>query len=1076
MTSKGKHLATKEEVQGLAFGAFRLTQEPLRLWRGRREVKLQARPLAVLRYLVEHASVVVSREELLEAVWNGIVVTPAALQICIRAVRMALGDNARAPRYIETVGREGYRFIAAVATGVAPVSRSTFKVPSPPPPLIGDPNRSEKSSFQPGTWDLEPGTCLVGREAELTQLHTLFTKALAGERQLVFITGEAGIGKTTVVDAFLAGIRQRTTGNGQATIGNGQQATGNRSQRPSSLPIPDARSPMPEVWMGRGQCLEHYGEGEPYLPVLEAIGQLCQQEEGGAVLAALRRYAPTWLLHLPGVIEAEEQDALQRRGAGATQGQMVREMAEALEAASAECGVILVLEDLHVSDPSTVELLAYLAQRRGPAHLLILGTYRPVDIVLSEHPLRARAHELVARGYAQSLALDLLNEAEVAAYLRQRLATTEIAPVLVRQVYERTDGNALFMVSTVEHLLHQQRLTNDDGDWRLVGDMTATVEPESLKQLLLAQIDSLPMESQRVLEAASVVGPTFTVAHLAAGLPMSPDAIDDICESLMRGQFIVEHGLETWPDGTISGHYGFRHVLYQEVLYQRLGAGRRVRLHLAIGVREEAGYREHAKERAAELARHFTEGQDITRALHYRVQAGKTALARAAHVEAQKHCTHGLILLNAQPAPSTWRQHELWLQMGLGVALMATKGFAALEVEQALQRAHVLCQQLGEIPEHLPVVTGLWAFAFTRGVLRRARQLAEQTLRIAESVNDPALLGVAHANMQATLYFQGDFALARVHGEQAYALAMTMTLPSQVFSYEIDPSVRSQSNSALVSLTLGYVDQALQRVLTALAHARELGQIQTLGATLQFVASVCSGRQEWQEVQKYGSELITFATTYSLPFWWANGTINFGIATAQLGDPENSLNQIKNALAMYRMIGAELGLTRALGWQAEISGQVGQVEEGLATLAEAFQIVERNDEHAWEAELYRRKGELTLQQGRQRAMGNGQQSKVADPRSPTPDAQSEAESCFLNAIDIARQQQAKLWELRATMSLVRLRRQQVREHAVHDTAHGLHAALSEARTMLAEVYNWFTEGLETQDLQEARALLTEARL
>lgn len=1058
------------DQDGIIFGAFRLTLDPLRLWRGRKVIPLQPRPLEVLHYFVEHPNLLISNDALRQAVWGRTIVSPTTVQVCVREVRKALGENGAAPQYIETVGREGYRFIAAVATGVAPVSRSTFKVPNPPPPLIGDPNRSEKSSFQPGTWNLELGTCLVGREAELTQLYTLFTKALAGERQLVFITGEAGIGKTTVVDAFLAGIRDQATGNGQATIGNGQRATGNKAPRLSAL-MPDARSPMPEVWMGRGQCLEHYGEGEPYLPVLEAIGQLCQPSQETAFLTALRRYAPTWLLHLPGVIEAEEQDALQRRGAGATQGQMVREMAEALEAASAECSVILVLEDLHVSDPSTVELLAYLAQRRGPARLLILGTYRPVDIVLSEHPLRARAHELVARGYAQSLALDLLNEAEVAAYLRQRLATAEISPALVQQVYERTDGNALFMVSTVEHLLCQQRLTTDDGSWQLVDEMTATVAPESLQQLLLAQLDSLPMESQRVLEAASVVGPTFTVAHLAAGLQMSPDAIDDICESLMRGQFVVEHGLETWPDGTVSGDYGFRHVLYQEVLYQRLGAGRRARLHLAIGVREEAGYRERAKERAAELARHFTEGQDITRALQYGVQAGQTALARAAHVEAQKHFSHGLTFLKTQPEPHAWRQYELWLQMGLGIALMATKGFAAPEVEQAFQRAYTLCQQLGETPELFPVLTGLWAFSFARGELRTTRALAEQALRVAREAAAPPLLGVTLTNMLATLYFQGELVAARRHGEQTLAIIDAVRFPPQEFGYGVDPEVRTYSNMASVLLALGYADQALQQARLAVARAHEVGHIQTIAAALQFLASAHGGRREWREMQAHSITLVTLATTHNLPFWWAQGTTNYGIAISQQGNLAEGLVQIQHGLAVYRTTGATLGITRILGWLAEIYDQSGQIEQGLSTLDEALQIAERNDEHAWEAELYRRKGELTLQQGRQRAMGNGQQSKVTDPRSPTPDAQSEAESCFLNAIDIARQQQAKLWELRATMSLVRLRQQQVRQHATDDTARSSHAALAEVRTMLAEVYNWFTEGLEMQDLQEAKRLL-----
>src|SRR5215470_4713263 len=184
--------------------------------------------------------------------------------------------------------------------------------------------------------------------------------------------------------------------------------------------IPDARSPMPSLWIGRGQCLEHYGEGEAYLPILEIVGQLCQGPDGADFLAALRRYAPTWLLHLPGVIAPEERETLQRQGAGATQGQMLREIAEALEAVSAERGIVLVLEDLHVSDPSTVELLAYLAQRRVRARLLLLGTYRSVEVVVSDHPLRGRVHELVARGYGQSLALELLTEMEIEAFLRRR--------------------------------------------------------------------------------------------------------------------------------------------------------------------------------------------------------------------------------------------------------------------------------------------------------------------------------------------------------------------------------------------------------------------------------------------------------------------------------------------------------------------------------------------------------------------------------------------------------------------------------------------------------------------------------
>ncbi len=291
----------------------------------------------------------------------------------------------------------------------------------------------------------------MGRETELAQMHALLEKALRGERQLVFIAGEAGIGKTTLIDAFLRGI------------GGWGLGIGPRSPQP---PIPNPQ-PLTPIFMGRGQCLEHYGEGEAYLPILEAVGQLCQGPEGVDFLAALRRYAPTWLLHLPGMVAAEEREALQRQGAGATQGQMLREIAEALEAVSAERGMVLVLEDLHVSDPSTIELLAYLAQRRIRARLLLLGTYRSVEVVVSDHPLRARVHELVARGYGQSLALELLTETEVEAFLRRRLDTVASPATLARQIWRRTDGNPLFVVSTVEYLLQQGRLSVEQGHWRL---------------------------------------------------------------------------------------------------------------------------------------------------------------------------------------------------------------------------------------------------------------------------------------------------------------------------------------------------------------------------------------------------------------------------------------------------------------------------------------------------------------------------------------------------------------------------------------------------------------------------------
>ncbi len=582
-------------------------------------------------------------------------------------------------------------------------------------------------------------------------------------------------------------------------------------------------------------------------------------------------------------------------------------------------------------------------------------------------------------------------------------------------------------------------------------EVSVAAVPDSLQQLLLAQFANLPSEQRQVLEIASVVGRTFTVASVTAGLQMNLNAVEAACEELARGQFIEDRGLVTWPDGTVSGHYGFCHVLYQEVLYQGLGTGRRVRIHRAIGAREEAGYGEYAMGRAAELARHFAEGQDVARALHYLVQAGKKAFVRAAYPEALHTFTQGLTLLTVQPVNVDGRQHELELQVGLGMTLMAMKGFAAPEAEQAFQRAHTLCHQLGETPELLPVLTGLWSFSSTRGELRTARQLAERMLRFTHDAADPALLGVAWANMQATLYFQGELTAARTYGEQVLSLSDIAPLPPQDFYY-VDLTVRTQSNAASVLLTLGYSDQALRQMRAAHARAHELEHLQTIALTRQFLAGIHGGRREWREMQTHATDLITFAVTHNLPFWWAQGTTNYGIAVAQQGHFEEGLGHIQQGLAVYRMTGATLGMTRILGWLAESYGQIGQLEQGLATLDEALLLAERNDERLWEAELYRRKGELLLQ------------SHVAHRKSHV----EEVEACFLKAIDIARRQQAKAWELRAVMSLVRLRKQQL-------THNESRRSLDEAQKMLTEIYDWFTEGFDAQDLQEAKVLIEELR-
>ena len=338
-------------------GPLRLDPANECLWRGTEMLRLTRKAFAALHYLATHPGRVVSKEELFQAVWPAVVVSEAALTTCMREVRKVLADDPKVPQFIETVHRRGYRFIAPLSTTPQPVPSLKSKVQSPQSAI-----RNRQSAIG-----------LVGREGELAQLHNWLEKALHGERQVVFVTGEPGIGKTTLVEAFLQQI---------AADGG--------------------------VWIGRGQCIEHYGAGEAYLPGLDALGRLGRAPDGHRLLAVLHQYAPTWLVQLPALLGAAELEALQRRTQGATRERMLRELAEAVEALTAEQPLVLWLEDLHWSDYATLDWLAFVARWREAARFLVIGAYRPVDVIVREHPLKAVKQELQLHGNCEELPLGLL--------------------------------------------------------------------------------------------------------------------------------------------------------------------------------------------------------------------------------------------------------------------------------------------------------------------------------------------------------------------------------------------------------------------------------------------------------------------------------------------------------------------------------------------------------------------------------------------------------------------------------------------------------------------------------------------
>lgn len=923
-----------QEDQAVRFGLYHLNGPRGPLLRKSLPVNLPPKALAVLWELVTRAGQVVTKEELFTKIWAGTAVGDDTLTSFIRLLRRALKDDSRRPRYIATVHRQGYRFIAPLSSAPPVASSRSAVVRSQPSP-------SPRRPLTIGHWQLT--TPFVGREAELAQLHSLFTKALSGERQIVFVTGEAGIGKTTLVETFLRSI-------GHWELGVGLP--------PPPLLEPNSQSLKPTPWVAWGQCIEQYGVGEAYLPVLEALGRLSRQPDGERLVAILQQYAPTWLAQLPVLLDPAALETVQRRVQGVTRERMLREAAEALDLVTAERPLVLVFEDLHWSDPSTVELLAMLARRREAARLVVVGTYRPVDLVVTNHPLKALKQELVARGQGTEVLLGNLSREAVHTYVTRRLGQPATQREVAAFVHKRTEGHPLFMARITDYLAQQ------DLSQALLPEVTQKI-PHELQQLIEVQLERLGDEAQQVLEVASVTGAEFATASVAAGLRRTVDEVELICEELARnGQFIEERGLMEWPDGTLSGGYGFRHALYQQVLYRRIAEARRVRLHQVIGEQQEAAYGRQAGDIAATLAMHFERGRDYQRAVQYFSLAVKTALDRSAYQEASLLITRAFELLKLWPDTQERIQQELSLQFRLASVLMTTKGYASAEVEEAFARTRLLCQQARNAEYLLPALRGLWAFEFIRGDVLTAHTLAQQVLTLAQDRADAVSLLEAHQSLGHTLFIQGELVPAQEQLHISMSMYDPEKYPAHLAMYGRDPKVVSLLYEALILAFGGYRQQALQCCAAARARAEEIQHPFSQVFALIYTARTQQFLRDVRMTHEWTQAGIALASEYGFQHWKRRTeTLLDWIRVAQTPNQERTfLDQqnkwTKQAMALGSWATYEYALI------AEAYGRFGHAESGLAVVQEGLAIANTRGERFYEAELWRLKGELLLTQER----------------------------------------------------------------------------------------------------------------
>jgi predicted ATPase len=601
----------------------------------------------------------ITKSALLDAVWGEVAVGDSMPAICVAELRKSMGDDANAPRFIETVRGRGYRFIAAVT------SAPDFAAPIKSQPLYrADP-------------------LIVGREQELAQVRRWFTNVIGGTRKVVFVSGEPGIGKTTFVRTFIGSIAEKKS-----------------------------------VRIAYGQCVEQYGASEPYMPVLEALTRLCQQPGGADVRAVLRRLAPSWLAQMTSILTETERDELRGAPRGVTQQRMLGEMTQALEAFATEAPLVLMLEDLHWSDPSTLELISAIGRQPEASHLLILGTYRPADMLAPGHFLRRVKSELEFHHQCNELRLRFLSERDIANYLAARFSDGARASrfgAIAAAIHARTDGNPLFVVDLVDFLL-AQGILEPSGRSFAIEPARPIDMPQSVVQMIERNLEQLRSDQQRVLEAASVAGAEFSAAAVAAALQSPANEVESCCTNLSRSEeFIHFSGASRWPDGTVAAGFRFHHALYRDVLYARVPAGNRIELHRRIALREESAWGERVAERASELAHHFHAANDTPNAVKYLQLVAERATARGASLEAQGHCARALNLLGELPLSRDRDRCEFRLQLGLGTALAGARSWAHPEPRKAFLRAQKLAEKLGDTPQLATVLFGLAQSAHMRG-------------------------------------------------------------------------------------------------------------------------------------------------------------------------------------------------------------------------------------------------------------------------------------------------------------------------------------------------------------------------
>ncbi len=839
----------------------------------------------------------------------------------------------------------------------------------------------------------------VGRADEMAALEAALARAVEGSGQVVGVVADPGLGKSRLCFEFIERCRARGI----------------------------------TVYEGHG--ISH-GKLIPFLPILELFRGFFRITEQDSAEAAREKIAGRMVL-----LDEALRDALpllfdflgvpdpERPVPQMNREERLREffaiVKRVTQARSRREPAIVLLEDLHWFDEASAAVVEVLVETAASTRTLLAVNFRP------------EYHAgWMQKSYYQQLPLLPLGAEAIADLLRDLVGTDASLAALGDGIRERTGGNPFFIEEVVQALAETGSLEGAKGAYRLVRPVAELALPATVQAVLAARIDRLAEREKQVLQTAAVIGREFAEPILARVVKLSETELAAALRKLIGAEFIYEQAL--YP----QAEYIFKHALTQEVAYNSLLNERRLTLHEHAGEAIEAIFAGRLEEHFSQLAHHYSHSRNTEKAVDYLTLAGRQAIERFAHTEGIARLKAALDLVGSLPKSTETRRRELLVLTTLGPAFMATHGYGSAEVAATYSRAKELSQESGDSRQIFSVLLGLWASDLVRGEHRKALATTQQLFALAQRLDDPCLLIEAHRTIGMTLFNLGDLSGAGTHLEAAISLYEPEMHRVLVALFGDDnPAVACLSFLSWVLWLLGYPEQASERSEQALALARHVVHPHSIALALAFAAQTRALGREPELARERAEAAIALSAEHGFALWGADGEIFRGWALAEQGGGEESFAQIRRGLDNWRALGSRIFLPGFGGLFADALRKSGRLEEAVAALDEAFAAAEENEETWWKAELHRVRGELWL----------------AVPANAAGD--DAAESCFRQAIGIARQQSAKSLELRAVTSLSRLLRSQGKS--------------DEARQMLAEIYGWFTEGFDTADLKDAKALLEE---